>query len=64
LLSETNDHVDTLRNGIKQTQQTYPFVIVNEYEQLVKGARLSGRSKLNFLRYAMLKLTKELQQEV
>jgi hypothetical protein len=35
-----------------------------EYEQLVKGARLSGRSKLNFLRYAMLKLTKEFQQEV
>ncbi|MDF1583625.1 MAG: hypothetical protein P1P78_09980 [Methyloprofundus sp.] len=32
-----------------------------EYEQLVKGINLSGRTKLNFVRYAMLKLSKELQ---
>jgi len=34
-----------------------------EYEQLLKGINLSGRSKLNFVRYAMLKLAKELQDE-
>lgn len=34
-----------------------------EYEQLVKGINLSGRSKLNFVRHAMLKLAKELQEE-
>jgi hypothetical protein len=34
-----------------------------EFEQLEIGARLSGRSKLNFLRFAMLKLVKELQEE-
>jgi len=34
-----------------------------EYEQLAKGTKLSGRSKLNFMRYAMLKLSKELQEE-
>jgi hypothetical protein len=34
-----------------------------EYEQLVKGAKLSGRTKLNFMRYAMLKLARELQEE-
>lgn len=34
-----------------------------EYEQLLKGAKISGRTKLNFLRYAMLKLSKELQEE-
>ncbi|MCF7970271.1 MAG: hypothetical protein K9L22_03780 [Methylococcaceae bacterium] len=34
-----------------------------EYEQLVKGINLSGRTKLNFVRYAMLKLAKELQDE-
>ncbi|MDD2761845.1 MAG: hypothetical protein PHH11_16330 [Methylomonas sp.] len=34
-----------------------------EYEQLELGARLSGRTKLNFMRYAMLKLSKELQEE-
>jgi len=34
-----------------------------EYEQLMKGINLSGRSKLNFVRYAMLKLAKELQEE-
>ena len=34
-----------------------------EYEQLEIGARLSGRSKLNFIRYAMLRMVKELQQE-
>jgi len=33
-----------------------------EYEQLLKGARLTGRTKLNFVRYAMLKLSKELQE--
>jgi len=35
----------------------------HEYQQLVKGAQLSGRSKLNFMRYAMLKLAKELQEQ-
>jgi hypothetical protein len=34
-----------------------------EYEQLEIGAKLSGRSKLNFIRYAMLKMVKELQKE-
>jgi len=34
-----------------------------EYKQLVKGAELSGRSKLNFMRFAMLKLTDELKSE-
>ena len=34
-----------------------------EYDQLMKGINLSGRSKLNFVRYAMLKLAKELQDE-
>jgi hypothetical protein len=27
------------------------------------GAKLSGRTKLNFMRYAMLKFAKELQDE-
>jgi len=34
-----------------------------EYEELLKGVNLSGRTKLNFVRYAMLKLAKELQEE-
>lgn len=34
-----------------------------EHEQLELGAQLSGRTKLNFMRYAMLKLVKELQDE-
>ncbi|WP_445369962.1 hypothetical protein ACH5Y9_25390 (plasmid) [Methylomonas sp. BW4-1] len=34
-----------------------------EHEQLELGAKLSGRTKLNFMRYAMLKLSKELQEE-
>lgn len=40
----------------------FPF---NEYEyrQLEIGSRLAGRSKLNFIRYAMLKLAKELQED-
>ncbi len=33
-----------------------------EYEQLVVGSKLSGRTKLNFMRYAMLKLAKEMQE--
>lgn len=33
-----------------------------EYEQLVAGSKLSGRTKLNFMRYAMLKLAKEMQE--
>lgn len=33
-----------------------------EYEQLVKASKLSGRTKLNFMRYAMLKLAKEMQE--
>lgn len=37
----------------------------NEYEhqQLEIASQLSGRSKLNFIRYAMLKLAKEVQEE-
>lgn len=35
-----------------------------EYQQLEKASQLSGRTKLNFMRYAMLKLAKELQEEV
>ncbi|MDP2097560.1 MAG: hypothetical protein U1D70_16270 [Methylobacter sp.] len=37
----------------------------NEYEfrQLELACKLSGRSKLNFMRYAMLKLAKEIQSE-
>jgi hypothetical protein len=34
-----------------------------EYEELLKGVNLSDRTKLNFVRYAMLKLAKELQEE-
>ena len=34
-----------------------------EYEQLSEGIKLSGRTKLNFVRYAMLKLVKDLQEE-
>jgi hypothetical protein len=33
-----------------------------EYEKLAKAAALSGRSKLNFLRHAMLKLASEEEQ--
>lgn len=37
----------------------------NEYEhqQLEIASQLSGRTKLNFIRYAMLKLAKEIQEE-
>ncbi len=37
----------------------------NEYEhqQLEIASQLSGRTKLNFIRYAMLKLAKEMQEE-
>lgn len=37
----------------------------NEYEhqQLEIASQLSGRTKLNFMRYAMLKLAKEIQEE-
>jgi hypothetical protein len=34
-----------------------------EYEQLEAASKLSGRSKLNFMRYAMLKLAKEVQEQ-
>jgi len=34
-----------------------------EYDQLIKGTNLSGRTKLNFVRYAMLQLAKELQEQ-
>jgi hypothetical protein len=34
-----------------------------EYDQLLKGANLAGRSKLNFMRYAMLTLAKDLHEE-
>ncbi len=34
-----------------------------EYDQLTKGTKLSARTKLNFVRYAMLKLAKELQEQ-
>ncbi|MEI8209899.1 MAG: hypothetical protein WCG16_11885 [Methylococcales bacterium] len=33
-----------------------------EFEQLELASQLSGRSKLNFMRYAMLKLAKEIQE--
>ena len=33
-----------------------------EYKQLEIASQLSGRTKLNFLRYAMLKLAKEVQE--
>lgn len=32
-----------------------------EYRQLEIGSQLSGRTKLNFIRYAMLKFAKEMQ---
>ncbi len=35
-----------------------------EYRQLEIASQLSGRTKLNFIRYAMLKLAKELQEQV
>jgi hypothetical protein len=34
-----------------------------EYEQLVAASKLSGRTRLNFMRYAMLKMAKELQEQ-
>jgi hypothetical protein len=34
-----------------------------EYERLEIASKLSGRTKLNFMRYAMLKLAKEIQDE-
>ena len=34
-----------------------------EYEELLKGVNLSGRTKLNFIRYAMLKLVKDQEEE-
>jgi hypothetical protein len=33
-----------------------------EFEQLEIASKLSGRSKLNFMRYAMLKFAKEIQE--
>jgi len=33
-----------------------------EFEQLEMASKLSGRSKLNFMRYAMLKFAKEIQE--
>lgn len=33
-----------------------------EYQQLEIASQLSGRTKLNFIRYAMLQLAKEIQQ--
>jgi hypothetical protein len=33
-----------------------------EYRQLEVAAKLSGRTKLNFIRYAMLQLAKEVQE--
>ncbi len=35
-----------------------------EYQQLEIASQLSGRTKLNFIRYALLKLAKEMQEEV
>ena len=34
-----------------------------EYKQLLKGAELTGRTKLNFMRHAMLSLAKALQEK-
>ena len=35
-----------------------------EYQQLEIASQLSGRTKLNFIRYAMLQLAKEIQKDV
>jgi len=34
-----------------------------EYTQLLKGVELTGRTKLNFMRHAMLSLVKALQEK-
>jgi hypothetical protein len=34
-----------------------------EYQQLEIASQLSGRTKLNFIRYAMLQFAKEIQQD-
>lgn len=34
-----------------------------EYQQLEIASQLSGRTKLNFIRYAMLQLAKEIQKD-
>ena len=34
-----------------------------EYQQLEIASQLSGRTKLNFIRYAMLQLAKEIQEK-
>ena len=34
-----------------------------EYQQLEIASQLSGRTKLNFIRYAMLQLAKEIQED-
>lgn len=35
-----------------------------EYEQLEQASKIAGRSKLNFIRYAMLKVAREIMEEV
>jgi len=55
--------VDLDKNAPKNYKKiTFPFNEY-EYEELLKGVNLSGRTRLNFIRYAMLKLVKELQEE-
>ncbi len=62
--SITNDKQPALnQNAIRDYKAIrVPF---NEYEhqQLEIASQLSGRTKLNFIRYAMLKLAKEIQEE-
>lgn len=57
LRTETNKTAIRNYKGLRVPFNQY------EYEQLEIGARLSGRSKLNFIRYAMLQMAKALQLE-
>ena len=61
LIPETKPELDPNANRDYKAMSV-PF---NQYEheQLEIGVKLSGRTKLNFMRYAMLKLSAELQDE-
>lgn len=66
LVSSTQ--TDTQQPALNQNAiRNYKAIRVpfNEYEhqQLEIASQLSGRTKLNFIRYAMLKLAKEIQEE-
>lgn len=58
--SQTQDSVKPIRAKRDYKAVRIPFNRY-EYEQLVQGAELTGRSKLNFIRYAILRYAKELQ---